>query len=165
MRKPKIAVIVARARNGVIGRENTLPWRLRDDLQLFKQRTLGCPVIMGRKTWESLGRPLPGRLNVVISRQADYTAPGANVVASLAEAIAACGDAEKVFVIGGAQIYAQALDLAEALWITEVDADVEGDTCFPEFDPDWFGEVSREHFAASEHNQFAFDVVEYRRRA
>ena len=165
MRKPKIAVIVARARNGVIGRENTLPWRLRDDLQLFKQRTLGCPVIMGRKTWESLGRPLPGRLNVVISRQADYTAPGANVVASLAEAIAACENAEKVFIIGGAQIYAQALDLAEVLWITEVDADVEGDTCFPEFDPDWFGEVSREHFAASEHNQFAFDVVEYRRRA
>ncbi|GAB2898386.1 dihydrofolate reductase [Uliginosibacterium flavum] len=166
MRKPEVAIIVARARNGVIGRENTLPWRLREDLQLFKQRTLGCPVIMGRKTWESLGRPLPGRLNIVVSRQADYLATGASVVASLPDAINTCGNAEKVFILGGAQIYAQALDqdLADVLWITEVDADVEGDTRFPDFDPVWFGEISREHFAASEHNQFAFDVVEYRRR-
>lgn len=165
MSKPEVAVIVARARNGVIGRENTLPWRLRDDLQLFKQRTLGAPIIMGRKTWESLGRPLPGRLNVVVTRQADYQAAGTCVVTSLPEAILACGDAKKVFIIGGAQIYAQALDQADVLWITEVDADVEGDTHFPVFDPVWFGEVSREHFAASEHNQFAFDVVEYRRKA
>lgn len=161
--KPEIAVIVARARNGVIGRDNALPWRLRDDLQLFKQRTLGSPMIMGRKTWESLGRPLPGRRHIVVSRQADYQAPGIEVVHSLADAVAACQDTEKVFVIGGAQIYAQALALADVLWITEVDTELEGDACFPAFDPAGFRACSREHFQASDKNQFAFDVVEYRR--
>ncbi|MDO6387932.1 dihydrofolate reductase [Uliginosibacterium sp. 31-12] len=165
MLRPEIAVIVARARNGVIGRDNTLPWRLRDDLQQFKQRTLGCPIIMGRKTWESLPRLLPGRQHVVISRQTQYAAEGATVVSSLDAAIAACGRAERIFVIGGAQIYAAALDLADVLWITEIDAAVEGDAHFPDFDSALFRETSREHFAASEQNQYAFDIVEYRRLA
>ena len=160
--RPELALIVARARNGVIGRDNTLPWRLRDDLQQFKQRTLGCPVIMGRKTWDSLGRPLPGRRNIVITRQADFAASGAECVHSLAEALSACDDAARVFVIGGAQIYAQALSLADVLWITEVAAEVEGDACFPALDPQQFHERDREHFAAGEHNQYAFDIVEYR---
>ena len=162
MSRPELAIIVARASNGVIGRANTLPWRLRDDLQQFKQRTLGCPVIMGRKTWDSLGRPLPGRRNIVITRQADFAASGAECVHSLAEALSACGDAARVFVIGGAQIYAQALSLADVLWITEVAAEVEGDACFPALDPQRFQEQGREHFAAGEHNQYAFDIVEYR---
>ncbi len=162
MSRPELAIIVARASNGVIGRANTLPWRLRDDLQQFKQRTLGCPVIMGRKTWESLSRPLPGRHNIVITRQADYQAEGATVVGSLSEAIAACAAAERAFIIGGAQIYAEALPLADVLWISEVQADVEGDARFPSFAASQFHEVSRQGFAASDSNDFAFDVVEYR---
>ncbi|MDQ7990500.1 MAG: dihydrofolate reductase [Candidatus Dactylopiibacterium sp.] len=164
MNRPEIAVIVARARNGVIGRDNGLPWRLREDLARFKQRTLGSPVVMGRKTWESLGRPLPGRLNVVITRQAGYAAEGARVVHSLAQAVAACAGAARVFVIGGAEIYAQALDLADVLWITEVDADVTGDAHFPAFDAQRFEAVTREAFAASTDNDHAFEIVEYRRR-
>lgn len=163
MSRPEIALIVARARNGVIGRDNTLPWRLRADLQLFKQRTLGSPIIMGRKTWESLGRPLPGRQNIVISRQSDFSAEGAQVASSLAEAIAACEGATRAFVIGGAQIYAQALEIADVLWISEVDCAVDGDSCFPPLPPGRFREISRQHFAVDEHNQFAFDVVELRR--
>ena len=160
--QPELALIVGRARNGVIGRDNQLPWRLRDDLQQFKRRTLGHPVIMGRKTWESLPGVLPGRPHIVISRQPDYRAEGASVVNSLEAAIAACTDAERVFVIGGAQIYAQALDLADVLWITEIDAEIQGDTHFPDFDTNWFREVSREHFCADERNEYAFDIVEYR---
>lgn len=163
MSKPELAIIVARARNAIIGRNNTLPWRLRDDLQQFKRRTLGSPMIMGRKTWESLPGLLPGRRHIVISRQPDYHAEGATVADSLEAALAACADAERVFVIGGSQIYVQAIDLADVLWITEIDAEVEGDASFPEFDRDWFREVSREHFAASESNEYAFDIVEYRR--
>lgn len=163
--KPEIAIIVARARNGVIGRENALPWRLRDDLRQFKQRTLGCPVIMGRKTWESLGRPLPGRHNVVVSRQPDYCAAGATVTPSLEAAIAACGDAGRVFILGGAQIYAQALALTDVLWITEVEADIDGDAHFPPLPPGLFAEAKREHFNADANNEFAFDIVEYRRTA
>ncbi len=163
--KPEIAIIVARARNGVIGRENTLPWRLRDDMLQFKQRTLGCPVVMGRKTWESLGRPLPGRHNVVISRQPDYHATGATVTSSLEGAIAACGKAERVFILGGAQIYTQALTLANVLWITEVEADIDGDAHFPPLPPNLFVEKKREHFNANADNEFAFDIVEYRRAA
>jgi dihydrofolate reductase len=164
MARPEIAIIVGRARNGVIGRDNTLPWRLRDDLQQFKRRTLGHPVIMGRKTWESLPGVLPGRPHIVISRQLDYRAQGATVVASLQAALEACAGAERVFVIGGAQIYAEALDRADVLWISEIDAKIEGDACFPAFDPASFQEASREHFAASETNQYPFDVVEYRRQ-
>lgn len=161
--KPELAIIVARARNGVIGRDNTLPWRLRDDLQLFKQRTIGHPIIMGRKTWESLGRPLPNRTHYVITRQAGYTAPGTTVVGSLEAAIAACGDSDCAFVLGGGEIYRLALAHADVLWITEVDAEIDGDTCFPDFDASQFREASRRHFDASETNQYAFDVVEYRR--
>ncbi|KAF7598484.1 MAG: diacylglycerol kinase [Candidatus Dactylopiibacterium carminicum] len=162
MSKPELAIIVARARNGVIGRGNTLPWRLRDDLQQFKQRTLGCPVIMGRKTWESLGRPLPGRHNIVITRQAGYAAAGATVVGTLSAAIAACNGVERAFIIGGAQIYAEALPLADVLWISEIQADIEGDARFPEFDESRFRVASRQSFAASETNDHTFDVVEYR---
>lgn len=160
--RPEVAVIVARARNGVIGRNNTLPWRLRADLQQFKQRTMGAPIIMGRKTWESLGRPLPGRRNIVITRQSGYTANGAEVAGSLKAAIASCADAGRVFIIGGAQIYADALDLADVLWISEIDAEVEGDASFPEFDTAWFREVSRESFCADADNDYPFEVVEYR---
>lgn len=164
MSRPEIALIVARAQNGAIGKENTLPWRLRDDLQQFKRLTLGCPVIMGRKTWESLGRPLPKRRNLVISRQPAYCAEGAETFTSLEEALASCASDERVFIIGGAQVYAQALALADVLWISEVATKIEGDAYFPHFEATRFREVSRTPFKANEHNQYDFDVVEYRRQ-
>lgn len=164
MRRAQIAVIAARDRNGVIGRDNAMPWRLRDDLQLFKQRTLGHPVIMGRKTWESLGRPLPGRLNVVVSRQEALHAPGALVVDSLESALQACTGAETVFIIGGQQIYAQALPRADLLFLTEVDASVVGDTYFPAVDLGAFECLERQHFQAGVGNDFAFNVLTYQRR-
>lgn len=160
----ELSLIVARARNGVIGRNNALPWRLRDDLRQFKLRTLGHPIIMGRKTWESLGRPLPGRTHIVISRQPGYAAEGAQVVASLDEALAACAPSTNAFIIGGAQLYALALPRTNKVFLTEVDASVEGDAYFPALDLDRFIEISREHFAAGEGNDYAFDVIELQRR-
>jgi dihydrofolate reductase len=142
----KLGLIFARARNGAIGKDGVMPWHLPEDLAHFKRVTLGSPVIMGRKTWDSLPprfRPLPGRANIVITRQADWQAPGATRATSLAEAIALCGDAPKAWVIGGAEIYARALPLAHIAEVTELDTDFEGDTFAPPFGSGW-QEVARE---------------------
>ena len=160
----EIVFVVAVAQNGVIGRDNSLPWRLKADLAHFKATTLGHPVLMGRKTWESLGRPLPGRRNLVVTRDTDYVATGAEVFASIDAALAAAGNA-KVCVIGGAEIYRQLLDRADVLVLTEVRADVEGDAFFPAFDRSRFVEVRREAHAADADNEYPFDFVEYRRSA
>lgn len=162
--KTEVILIAAIGRGGVIGVENRLPWRLKADLQRFKNLTSGCPVIMGRKTWESLGRPLPGRRNIVISRDRNYRAEGAQVTTSLADAVGECAEAPKIFVIGGAQIYAAALPIANALEITEVDASIEGDSFFPEFDRNQYVETFREHHQADAENEHAFDFVTYRPR-
>jgi dihydrofolate reductase len=133
-------LIFAQARNGVIGQEGTLPWHLPEDLAHFKRTTLGCPVIMGRKTWDSLPprfRPLPGRQNIVVTRQPDWQAQGAVRAGSLAQAIALCPDDGDAWVIGGAEIYAQALPLAACAVVTEIDADFEGDAHAPQFGPQW----------------------------
>ena len=130
----KIIIIVARSTSGVIGRNNELPWRLPADLQHFKKHTMGCPIIMGRKTWESLGRPLPDRRNMVISRSPTFSLESAETFDSLESAIAACNTSEKVFIIGGANVYAQAIDMADEMLITEVQTDITGDAYFPEFD-------------------------------
>ena len=160
-----VCAIVACDTEHGIGKNGGLPWpHNKEDMQWFKEHTTGGVVVMGRKTWESLPGVLPGRPHVVISRQPAYRAEGATVVTSLEAAIAACAGAERVFIIGGAQIYAAALALADVLWISEIDADVEGDAHFPAFDPAQFRETSRAHFAASATNQYAFDVVEYRRQ-
>lgn len=163
MSAPEIVLIAAVATNGAIGKDNALPWRLKADLAHFKATTLGYPIVMGRKTWESLGRPLPGRTNIVISRDRDYSAPGARVVDSVAAAIAACADRERLFVIGGAQIYALALPLADRLLLTEVDASIEGDAFFPSFDRSAFAEIGRRHQARDADNDHAADFVDYRR--
>lgn len=137
---PRIHLIYARARNGVIGRDNQMPWHLPEDLAHFKRATLGCPVIMGRKTWDSLPprfRPLPGRTNVVVTRQNGWQATGATVVHSLEQAIAQCGSAPDVWVIGGADIYRQALPLAHSVVVTEIDAEFEGDAYAPAIGPEW----------------------------
>jgi len=132
-----ISIIVARSKSGVIGINNQLPWHLPADLKHFKALTTGYPIIMGRKTWDSLGRPLPNRRNMVISRQNNLELSGAECFSSLDAAIAACENANQVFIIGGAQIYEQALSLVDQLIITEVDIEVQGDAFFPEIDASW----------------------------
>ena len=131
MTQPAISMIVARSRNHVIGRDNQMPWKISADLQFFKRVTMGFPVIMGRKTWESIGRPLPGRRNIIVSRNADYQAAGAELVGSLDEALNSLSEFPRVFVIGGEQLFKQAFDKADRLYITEIDLDIEdGDTFF-----------------------------------
>lgn len=129
-----ISIIVAIARGGVIGGHNTLLWHISEDLRRFKQITTGHPVIMGRKTYESLGRPLPNRTNVVITRQSDYKANGCTVAGSLEQAIAMFSQQQELFIIGGAEIYTQAMPIAQRLYITDVEDDYQGDTYFPQWD-------------------------------
>ena len=131
MTQTAISMIVARSRNHVIGRDNQMPWKISADLQFFKRVTMGHPVIMGRKTWESIGRPLPGRRNIIVSRNADYQATGGELVGSLDEALKSLSEFERVFVIGGEQLFKQAFDKADRLYITEIDLDIDdGDTFF-----------------------------------
>jgi dihydrofolate reductase len=131
---PRVYLVAAVARNGIIGGEAQLPWHLPEDLRHFRKITLGHPVIMGRRTWESLGKPLPGRENIVVTRTPGFEAPGASVAASLESAIALCAGEPVAFVIGGAEIYAAALPLADGLMLTEIGADYAGDTRFPDWD-------------------------------
>ena len=161
-----VELVVARAENGVIGRDGDLPWRLSTDLKRFKAITMGKPVIMGRKTWESIGKPLPGRRNIVVTRQADYTAEGAECVSSLdvALALAAGGAAgADVCVIGGGQIYAEALPMVDRIYVTQVHAEVEGDAFFPEVNWDEWEELGREDFSASDNNPYDYSFVVYQR--
>ncbi len=154
----RLHLIFARAANGVIGKNNALPWHLPEDMAHFKQTTLGCPVIMGRKTWDSLPqkfRPLPGRLNIVVSRNADWQADGALRAASLADALALCPPGADTWVIGGSQIYAAALPLADTAVVTEIAQDFEGDAFAPEFGPAW-RETSREQHTGANGLPFAF---------
>lgn len=130
MTQPAISMIVARSRNHVIGRDNQMPWKISADLQFFKRVTMGHPVIMGRKTWESIGRPLPGRRNIVVSRNTDYVATGGELVGSLDEALKSLSEFDRVFVIGGEQLFKQAFDKADRLYITEIDLDIEGGDTF-----------------------------------
>jgi len=159
--RPQLRLIVAYSRNRVIGRDNTLPWRLPGDLKHFKQQTLGHPIIMGRHTWESLGRPLPGRLNIVVSRSGTGSFEGASVARSFEQAIELARDAEIAYIIGGANLYAQTLDTVDAIIATEIDADIEGDAHFPALAKDQWKEVSRE--SQPEENGLAYDFVTYQR--
>ncbi|MDD2881781.1 MAG: dihydrofolate reductase [Rhodoferax sp.] len=154
----KLKLIFARAANGVIGANNTLPWHLPEDMAHFKRSTLGCPVIMGRKTWDSLPlkfRPLPGRLNVVVTRQKDWHAEGALVAHSIEQACALCPPDSTAWVIGGAEVYTQAMPLANTAVVTEIDADFDGDAYAPDFGPAWV-EVSREPHTSSNGMNFSF---------
>jgi dihydrofolate reductase len=151
-------LIFARAANGVIGKNGTLPWHLPEDLAHFKRTTLGCPVIMGRKTWDSLPpkfRPLPGRLNIVVTRQSGWRAEGARHAGTLPEALTLCPPGSDVWVIGGAEIYAQTLPLAHTAVVTEVDATFEGDAFAPQFGPEWV-EITRERHTSTTGLPFSF---------
>jgi dihydrofolate reductase len=154
-------VIFARAANGVIGRDNAMPWKLPEDMAHFKRTTMDAPVIMGRKTWDSIPpkfRPLPGRTNIVVTRQADWRAEGALRAGSLDEAVALCPAGADAWVVGGAEIYRQALPLASTAVVTEIDADFEGDAYAPDFGPQW-QEASREAHTAA--NGLKFSFVKY----
>jgi dihydrofolate reductase len=156
----RIYLIAAIAKNGVIGAHGKLPWHLPEDLKHFKNVTLGYPIIMGRRTWESLGKPLPGRENIVVSRKAGYEAPGASVAATLAAAVAMCTGEPLAFVIGGAEIYAAALPLADGLVLTELERDFVGDTRFPAWDRKDWREAQRETHTALEGMRFDFVLYE-----
>ncbi len=157
----RISIIAAIANHRVIGVNNTLPWHLPEDLKRFRALTMGHHIIMGRKTYESLGRLLPGRTTVIVSRQPGYAVEGAIVAASLSAAIAACAGDVEVFIIGGAEIYREALTLADCMYLTEIDAEFAGDAWFPEFDRTVWQEVERERFSSSEGLPCSY--VNYRR--
>lgn len=162
----RVSILAALSTNNVIGRDNGIPWRLSTDLKRLKALTMGHHVIMGRKTYDSVGRPLPGRTNIVITRRNDWTAEGVTVVHSLDEALRLArqaGDAEP-FLLGGAEIYSQAMHLADRMYLTRVHAEVEGDTCFPDFDDvtEW-QLTDAEHFDADEKNEYPFSFLTYDR--
>lgn len=159
-----LALVAALAQNRVIGIDNRLPWHLPDDLQHFKQLTLDQAILMGRKTWESLPGLLPRRRHIVISRNPAYRAEGAEVVDSLEAAIAIVDADQQAFLVGGAQLYQQGLPVADTLYLTEVQAEPEGDAFFPAWDKSAWQEVSREHHLADARHKFGFDFVTYRRR-
>lgn len=172
MIRPRLSLVAARARNGVIGRDGDLPWRLRGDLQRFKAITIGKPCLMGRTTWESLPlRPLPGRLNIVLTRDESFEAKGAVVCTSLSEALEMAREqaredgVDEICVIGGAQLYEAVMDRADRLYITEVEAEPEGDTLFPTFDEGAFVEVASEAHDAGEKDDHPYVFRTLDRRA
>lgn len=160
---PQICLIAALAANRVIGRNNALPWHLPADLKRFKALTTGHAVVMGRKTHESIGRPLPGRRNLVVTRNQDYNAPGCELVHSLAAALAACAGAPVVFIIGGAELYRETLPHAQRLEFTEIHAEFAGDATFPAYSPSQWRETRRESHAAEAGIPFSYDFVSYAR--
>ena len=165
MSAPRISLIAALAQNREIGIENRLPWKLPEDLAHFKLLTLGHPILMGRKTFESRGRPLPGRRNIVITRDVDYRSPGCEIATSVPAAIDLCEQAEEIFFIGGAELYKQALPLVGRLYLTEVQIQAQGDAWFPEFDRNAFSEISREPHFGQKGEALHFDFVVYDRFA
>ena len=159
-----ISIVVAASTNNVIGVQGELPWKISDDLKRFKQLTMGNPIVMGRRTWESIGRALPGRQNIVLTRQSDLLAEGCDVVASPAEALSVAGDADEIFVIGGSDIYALFLPKSTRLYLTRVHVHIDGDAYFPEFDEQDWQLIEAESHDADEKNQFAFEFRTYERK-
>jgi dihydrofolate reductase len=161
---PLISLIVAMAQNGVIGRDNSLPWRLPEDLKRFRAFTLGKPILMGRKTFESLGRPLPGRTNLVLTRDRSWFADGVIVVHSIEAALMQAASSDELVVIGGAEIYRLVLPVARRIYLTHVHADVPGDITFPEFDPTQWADVEWTSQPADESHAYPLTFVTLERR-
>lgn len=158
-----ISLVAAASENNVIGDENEIPWHLPDDMKFFREITEGKPIVMGRKTFESIGRPLPKRHNIIISRQHDYDAPGCDVVSSLEEALELAEEdhSDEICVIGGGQIYKQAMELADRIYLTRVHATVDGDTFFPEIHEEDWEEVHREEHPKDSQHDYAFTIIHY----
>ena len=155
----QVSIIVAMDRNRVIGKNDNLPWHISSDLQNFKKITMGNPIVMGRKTHESIGRPLPGRENIILTRDRNYQVEGCIVLQSLDDVFEHCKDTDEIMITGGSEIYQQSLEYASRLYLTEVHTEVEGDTFFPEFDRSEWKEISRENFKADEKNEFDYSFV------
>lgn len=160
---PKIHLVVARDRDGVIGDGDRMLWSLRDDLAYFKQTTMGAPIVMGRRTWASIGRPLPGRRNIVLSRQRDLALDGAEVFHSPQAVLDALQDAPRINIIGGGEIYRLFLPYADFLHITEVDAQVDGQVTFPAVELSEWTRIDSKAYPENDRNEYAFRVCEYRR--
>lgn len=161
---PLLSLIVAMAQNGVIGRDNALPWHLRQDLRRFKAQTLGKPILMGRKTFESIGRPLPERTNFVLTRDRGWSAAGVTVAHSVEEALARAAGSEELVAIGGAEVYRLVLPFARRIYLTHVHADVPGDTYFPEFDATQWADVECRMHPADERHAYPVTFVTLERR-
>jgi dihydrofolate reductase len=159
----RVSLIAAMAENRVIGVHNTLPWHLPADLKHFRQITTGHHVIMGRRNYESIGKPLPNRTNIVVTRNRHFHAPGCVVAHSLEEALEGARNDQEIFIIGGAEIYRQAFDRADRLYLTLVHANIAGDTYFPAFDPDQWHEIRREQHEADDQNSYAYSFLMYDR--
>lgn len=157
----RLSLIAAMDRNRLIGADNALPWHLPADLAFFKQTTLGKPIVMGRKTYESIGKPLPGRRNIIVSRNPELNFPGCELVSSVAAAMQLCADADEVMLIGGASLYEQTIDDADVLYITLIHASFDGDTWFPEFDPSLWRVDFRQDFEADHNNPQAYSFIKY----
>lgn len=161
MNKPIISIIVAMAKNRVIGKDNQMPWHLPADLAHFKKVTLGKPIIMGRKTYESIGRPLPGRTNIVISRNSEYKLDGCKTVTSIEKALSLVQNEEEIFIVGGGHLYSELLPVANRLYLTFIDLEVDGDTQFPEFKHLNLKEGKREKHIKDEKNPYNYEFVDY----
>lgn len=159
----KISIIVAMAQNNAIGINNTLPWRCPEDLKHFKALTMGHHMIMGRKTFDSIGKPLPGRTTVVVSRNRELKIEGCIVAHSLNEAITACAGDDEIFIVGGAELYSQALPLANKMYLTEIQQEISGDAFFPAFDLDEWSEVAREQRSQEIPQPLAYHFITYQR--
>lgn len=160
----KISLIVAMASNRAIGLNNRMPWHLSADLKKFKQITMGAPILMGRKTYESIGRPLPGRTNIIISRNPSYSQPGCLVFNDIDQALKSCGDAKEVFVIGGSDFYKSMLPVADTLYLTQIHREFQGDTFFPEIDADQWVEVEREDIQDDPDVAFSYSFLKLNKR-
>ena len=161
MNKPIISLIVAMAHNRVIGKDNQMPWHLPADLKHFKNKTLNKTIIMGRKTYESIGRPLPQRKNIVISSKENYTLEGCTTTTSLENALELVKNDEEAMIIGGGNLYNQSIQYADKLYLTFIDLEVEGDTFFPDFEKLHLNELSREQHKMDEKNEYDYEFVEY----
>ncbi|MEC7875210.1 MAG: type 3 dihydrofolate reductase [Pseudomonadota bacterium] len=158
----QLSIIVAMDKNRVIGKDGTLPWHISSDLKNFKKITMGKPILMGRKTHESIARPLPGRENIILTKNQNYFSEGCVVKNNLDEVFSYCEKVTELMVMGGATLYEQTLDKAEKLYVTEVRASIDGDTFFPEYDPDQWTEIAKDSFKADENNEYdySFTVLE-----
>ena len=159
-----VSIIAAMDRNQLIGQGKALPWRLPADLKHFKRLTMAKPIVMGRRTWQSLGGPLPGRQNIVLTRSANYKAEGATVVSSLDQALEVCSGAAEVMIIGGAQVYQAALSCADRFYLTRVEGDFKGDVWFPAIDWQGWQQLSKESHSPDEHNFTSYSFEVYQRR-